>query len=141
MLVHIFLFVCTARNFLVRKQCCDGDVFGNCDCRDVKFDVLLIDYDYVHKEGTQIQDAIHTGTYQYRALPLLVCMHIICSLYVSQLFILFYKCLCSYVCICTQFPCDSNMIVKAERLYDHYSLCIMIISIICGNEWCEIKLV
>lgn len=37
-----------------------------------------MDYDYVHMKGTEIQDPTHTGTYQYRALPLLVCVYAEC---------------------------------------------------------------
>ena len=62
-------------NFLIRKRCYHTDKF-DCDCNQLEFDVLLMDYDYVHTEGTEIQDPTHTGTYQYRALPLLVCTYV-----------------------------------------------------------------
>ena len=58
-------------NFLIRKLCEHKDEF-DCDCEHINFDVVLTDYDYVHKEGSEIKDPTHTGTLQYRALPLQV---------------------------------------------------------------------
>ena len=59
---------------MVQKKCCDKDVL-DCDCDQLRHDALFIDYDYVQAEGTEIQDPTHVGTYQYRALPLLVCAY------------------------------------------------------------------
>ena len=72
MYIHFyFLNVIVESNFLIRKQCNHKDVF-DCECNLINFDFVLMDYDYVHEEGTVIQDPTHTGTFQYRALPLLV---------------------------------------------------------------------
>ena len=57
----------------MRKLCIHEDEFDCAhECDYINFDVVLTDYDYVHEEGSEIQDPIHTGTLQYRALPLQV---------------------------------------------------------------------
>ena len=40
-----------------------------------------------------------------------------------------------------QFHYDDYRTVKAHRQFDYYSICVMIISILCGNDWCMKKLV
>ena len=61
----------------MRKLCKHKDEF-DCDCEQINFDVVLTDYDYVHEEGSEIQDPTHAGTLKYRAMPLQVCLvHII----------------------------------------------------------------
>ena len=83
---------CLEGNFLVRKRCHHTNTL-DCDCDHLDFDVLLMDYDYVHTERTEIQDPTHTGTYHYRALPLLVCT--MSCVYVSR-----HACIaCIHVCI------------------------------------------
>ena len=76
-------YVITASNFLIRKRCDHKDVF-DCGCNFIDFDFVLVDYDYVHEEGTDIQDPRHTGTWQYRALPLLVCTQHILYTYMCK---------------------------------------------------------
>jgi len=63
-------------NFLIRKRCSHRDVF-DCDCSDIEFDVVLSDFDYAHNEGANIRDPECVGTYQYRALSLLVCICVV----------------------------------------------------------------
>ena len=48
----------------------------------------------------------------------------------------------SYNCVLNlQFHYDDYRPVKAHRQFDYYSICVMIISILCENDWCMEKLV
>ncbi|XP_065897409.1 uncharacterized protein [Dysidea avara] len=57
-------------NFLIRKTCAHTDIL-DCICDEIKFDVVLNDFDYVLAEGTNIIKPQRVGTELYRALPLL----------------------------------------------------------------------
>ena len=114
---QILLYVLTfiESNFLIRKQCEHKDEF-DCGCSNVVFDVVLTDYDYVHEEGSEINDPTHTGTLQYRALPLRVC--ILCTHYTyHKLFIVCVQILLEWSLLSFQnFISDSEIFLDCNFL-------------------------
>ena len=67
----MYTFASAGGNFLIRKTCAHTDIL-DCICDEIKFDVVLNDFDYVLAEGTNIIKPQRVGTELYRALPLLV---------------------------------------------------------------------